>query len=551
MSPLSTCPAHSPDINPQELERALAKGKSGKSVGIDGVSLELLRAIVEQEEGIVQLTTWFSSILHSGILPSDWSSTLMVLLPKLRLPKEVKDTRPIAIGCAAEKLFCRIVLERCKDKCQVIKPWQCSAPGRQSCDYIHAIHRLLESEREWQKGLAIVKIDFKRAFDSVDRHKLLGRLFAKLGDCEEYRVWEQLMMNTACTLRTSWDQTTFPTRRGIRQGAIESPFFFGILVEWVLEEVAVNYKWADGVNTYRDLLVSQAAYMDDILIWNGDSTTLQERLLHLQAGFREWGLSINVAKCSLYTSPKHKGPARIVVEGVELVAKDSINVMGIEFKVGANVRELMLPLWQKSKAKFFSIRHLLRPGTSLKHRLRVLDRVVGGSALWAVAALTPETSALQAINQLQFQCVIWLLGLRKGTTEDWVTFKQRSMRQARQVVCLHSSGRWSSAWLSRFWGYMGHVARNYRSNNPTCAGFLNAFRDCEWWEKEQQRVGGMRHSGRFFPKLVQLDRAMNAVVGHPWREGAQNRQLWKDLAPSWIHQSDVPWCSGEQFAIEW
>ena len=395
------------------------------------------------------------------------------------------------------------------------------------------------------------KIDFKRAFDTVNRRKLLSGLFAKIGDMEEFRVWEQVMINTLCTLRRAWNQSTFRAKRGIRQGAVESPFFFGSLVEWVIEEVAEKEGWEPGVSTYKDMVISQAAYMDDVLIWNGSSTTLQQRLIHLQQGFREWGLEINVSKCSLYVSPKHRGPSSIVLKGVELKAKDSINVMGIEFRVGANVSELMQPLWQRAKAKFWSIRHLLRPGTPLSHRIRVLDRVVGGSALWAVAAKTPECSALQSINQLQLQCIVWMLRLRKGTDEEWVDFKQRSIRQARQTVCLHSASRWSSAWLSRFWGYMGRVARNLRSENPTCAGYMSAFRSYEFWEREQRRVGGMRHSGRFFPKLSKLDQAMNEVVGRSWRDGAQNRERWKGLAPTWISQQDVPWHSGQKFAIEW
>ena len=49
---LSRNPPRSPDITEEELKTALAQGKTGKSVGRDGVPLELLRKIVELPEGM-------------------------------------------------------------------------------------------------------------------------------------------------------------------------------------------------------------------------------------------------------------------------------------------------------------------------------------------------------------------------------------------------------------------------------------------------------------------------------------------------------------------
>ena len=161
----------------------------------------------------------------------------MVLLPKTRSPEQAKDTRPIAIGCAAEKVYCRIILERTRHHITLRKPWQCAGARRQTCDFLYTLHKLFEEEREWSKGLCILKVDFKRAFDTVDRNRLLARLWELKGDSEEYRTWERLMTGTTFTMRSPWGQSTFHSTTGIRQGSIESPAFFGVLVEWVLEEI--------------------------------------------------------------------------------------------------------------------------------------------------------------------------------------------------------------------------------------------------------------------------------------------------------------------------
>ena len=110
----STCPPPSPDITVEELEWALRSGKRGRSVGTDGVSLELIQKVADNPQGKGGLVSWFNHILHSGELPQKWHDVLLILLPKCTDPNQAKQVRGIARGCAAEKLFCRIILERSK-----------------------------------------------------------------------------------------------------------------------------------------------------------------------------------------------------------------------------------------------------------------------------------------------------------------------------------------------------------------------------------------------------------------------------------------------------
>ena len=77
----------------------------GCSVGIYGVSMELIKELVKDETGKQAMVDWYSSILHSGELPAQWQDVLLVLLPKKDSPSEPKHTRGIAMGCTAEKIF--------------------------------------------------------------------------------------------------------------------------------------------------------------------------------------------------------------------------------------------------------------------------------------------------------------------------------------------------------------------------------------------------------------------------------------------------------------
>ena len=544
-------PARSPDFTVEEVGHALSKGKPGKSVSHDGISLELLRAIFELAEGKTELTRWFSHLLHTGDLPPEWNQSVMVLLPKLAKPVDVRHTRPISISNAVERVFSRLVLHRCRDHLSPKHPWQACGPRRQSLDYLHSLHRLFESEREWQKGLAVLKLDLSRAFDSVNRERLVLRLREVLGATEEARAWERLLTHTSTLLCTPWNTSQFTTGVGIRQGAVESPMIFAALTEWVLAETIAEFQWKPSIATYLDMELTQGAYMDDVVLWEGNTKELQVKVVQLQGKFREWGLHINIAKCSLYTSPKHQGPSRVTIDGIELKAQESVSVMSVEFRVGAGVLELLQPIWQRAKAKFWSISHLLRAKTPIAGRIRLLDRVVGGSALWLVAAFAPEQNALEAINHLLYQFVIWMLRPRKHATEEWVNFRQRTVRQARALVHRFLTDRWSSSWLSRWWGYMGHTARGLQETVVPGASIMNNFRNLEWWSEQQKLSYGARHSGRFRAKLGPLDGAMNRVVRMPWRQAAADREYWGSRCRQWIVQQDVPWSSGHQFSIEW
>ena len=314
-------------------------------------------------------------------------------------------------------------------------------PHRQTADYIHSIYKLFEVEREWSKGLSIIKVDLARAFDSVRRDVLLGKLHC---NTEEFRVFQRLLTNTSCLLCSPWNQTSSAVDVGIRQGAVESPLFFSLLMEWALRETIDTYQWKDGVSTYADMLLAQLAYVDDCLLWEGDTTLLQRKLEQFQKVLSTWGLKINVKKCSLYVCPGHRGPPYVVVNGQTLEAKPSLEVMGIGFRVGANSKEPLQGTWQRAKNKFWSAKHLLLADAPLPGRMRLLDRIVGGSILWNACAFPPQTNALEAINSLMNQLVVWMLRLRKHGGETWTEFRQRSVRQARQMILRFLPERWSS-----------------------------------------------------------------------------------------------------------
>ena len=374
----------------EELQLGVSQMKTGKAVGIDKTSTELIRGLMDVPGGPDHLLEWYNRILATQVVPQQWNRPILVMLPKIVAPKRAKELRPIAMGSAVSKLFSRLLLNRALPKLRPSTSAQCSGPGRQTSDYRI---RLFELAREWGTPLAVFKLDLEKAFDTLDRGALLQRLEEKLGEGAELNCWKGLLRGTVGHLQTPWGSTDLPMRSGIKQGAVESPTMFAWIAELALSDAVTKHGWHSGQRLFEGLQSEEMLYMDDGMIWGGELVVIQNRVAQLSAELTRYGLKLNPLKCQLYASPKIAGDRSIRVDGVRVEASQSLEVMGLVLRVGASIYELASPLAARARAKFWELKHIFRAkGGSMKQRARVMQRVVGGTALWCVCCLPPDAA---------------------------------------------------------------------------------------------------------------------------------------------------------------
>ncbi|CAE7460434.1 pol [Symbiodinium sp. CCMP2456] len=398
----------------EELKAALASGKTGKAVGVDQTSLELLRGICATEGGMTHLLEFYNGILCTANIPPDWNRAVMVVIPKVTYPSEPGELRPLAMGSAAAKIFTRMLLTRSEPLLGLKGPEQCSGKGRQCCDFLFTVARLMQLEQEWKQGVCWLKVDLAKAFDRVDRRTLTNRLRQRMGMTPEFRCWYNLLRGTDAVLQTGWDSTVIDMQDGIKQGAIESPSFFSFLAETCLHEASARFKWTDQPRTFSGLDLDNLLYMDDGLQWSQGIQGIESRVAQWGVVLQEFGLRINAKKCQLYCSPFHNGKRTIRVQGELLYATEDLHILGMTFRVGITPSETIAPLLSKARAKFWGgLRHLLRAKTPIGGRVRFMERVLGGTVLWPLAALPMDRASLGLINSLQLQMCIWLMRVAK------------------------------------------------------------------------------------------------------------------------------------------
>ena len=142
--------------------------------------------------------------------------------------------------------------------------------------------------------LNAVFIDFKKAFDNVDRHSLFLKL-QKLGIPFSFcSVISQILSNLKCSIRNNNALSDpFHTTNGVPQGDPISPILFSLYISDLPS--IFNHT---GVQT-SNIICNHIFYADDTVIFSPDAASLQTSLNDLKQYCDDNNLPLNVSKTKL------------------------------------------------------------------------------------------------------------------------------------------------------------------------------------------------------------------------------------------------------------
>lgn len=179
--------------------------------------------------------------------------------------------------------------------------------GKQILDGVLIANEVIHWWKNSSKGGLILKIDFERAYDCVNRGFLLD-LHAKMGFGEKWCAWikECLASVSMSVLINGSASKEFNIQKGLRQGDPLSPFLFNIVVEGLnllLERAREQNIIAGariGSNGSNGVVVSHLQFADDTIIFcrnDGEELANIKRILRCFQLMS--GLKINFSKSSL------------------------------------------------------------------------------------------------------------------------------------------------------------------------------------------------------------------------------------------------------------
>jgi hypothetical protein len=210
---------------------------------------------------------------RNGKLTKGINSTFIALIPKVDNPQSLNEFRPISLVGSLYKILAKVLANRLRMVLgSVISDSQSAfIKGRQILDGILVANEIVDEARKCKKELLLFKVDFEKAYDSIDWN-YLDEVMIKMGFPTLWRKWikECVGTATASVLVNGSPTDEFSLERGLRQGDPLSPFLFLLAAEGfniLMESMSVNNLFTGyKVGRSDPVTVSHLQFADDTLI---------------------------------------------------------------------------------------------------------------------------------------------------------------------------------------------------------------------------------------------------------------------------------------------
>ena len=175
-----------------EIEHAIRRLQTGVAPGLLGIPNEFIKyarfrpMLLTGRRGDFQyvlpaaLAALFNGCMAAGSVPEGWLVTAVRPLPKVAAPQSWDDLRAIAVGSSVPKLFAAVLNRRLVDWAEhggKHAPEQAGfRPRLSTTHHLFALRHVVDWHRAAGAPLYLAFVDFRKAYDSVNRNLLWLKL---------------------------------------------------------------------------------------------------------------------------------------------------------------------------------------------------------------------------------------------------------------------------------------------------------------------------------------------------------------------------------------
>jgi len=252
-----------------EVYQVLCSLRRNSAPGVDRIPTEWYKyAACSPSDTCVRAITKVFNLIWESEYPKQWASSALVPVPKPKGCKQDKDNyRGIAVSNAIGKIFSLCLMHRLDAWAEKFDLRAAGQFGfrkeRGTADASFVLNHLIDQHRERGKPLYVAFIDFKKAYDWVDRD-LLWDCLNKLGVSDPFlSTLRSMYNNVRLQIRMHGKLgTPFPSVVGVKQGDPLSPLLFGLLIDR-MELYFKSNQPDEGVKVLGTLL-QLLMYADDV-----------------------------------------------------------------------------------------------------------------------------------------------------------------------------------------------------------------------------------------------------------------------------------------------
>jgi hypothetical protein len=343
------------EITEEEVKCAITSLNSGKAGGTDGIVAEMLKG--GNSEVLSFLVKLYNKVFNSGIYPDDWSKAIVVPIHKKGNTEQTDNYRGISLINTVSKCYSNILNKRLYTWLEENnKITENQAGFRQQYSTADQIFNLYAAI---QKGMCkkgskvyVAFVDFRKAFDSVNRTKLLNTIY-KEGIMGKFFCAIKAMYNslTSCIRLNGEYSHFFNCPVGVRQGCVLSPTLFSLFINQLANYI--NENGVHGVQflpNYLELFI--LLFADDVALISTTPRGLQNQLDLLKACCDRINLKVNEDKTKIIVFRKggYLGQReRWFFEGKELEVVNKYCYLGYNFTTMLSFKQGTSQLVAKGK----------------------------------------------------------------------------------------------------------------------------------------------------------------------------------------------------------
>lgn len=286
----------------EEYQKAKASIKCGKSCGEDGVTPEVLKYVPVDDLAL----DFINRAYESGKLPEKWSILNIVPVPKSGDLTKTDNYRGISLSSLLAKTFNRMLLNRLRPALDpLLRTTQNGfRQKRTTVEQIVALRRILEGVRERNLPAVITFIDFRKAFDTVHRGKMV-KILRAYGIPE--KVTQAIAAGYASTrakvLSPDGETDYFDILAGVLQGDTLAPYLFIITLDYSLRRAISGREEELGFTLVprksrrvKAVMVTDYDFADDIALISDTAERARLLLLSVERECKKIGLQLNAKK---------------------------------------------------------------------------------------------------------------------------------------------------------------------------------------------------------------------------------------------------------------
>ena len=290
-----------PVMREEDLVRIVKRQKNGKAAGTDGVKTEVMKHMIRNKKIRKGLVSAFNKCLKEKVHP-DWMESNTTMLPKTKRPK-IKEHRPIAVTNWSSKVFCTFVREKMEIHLttwgiRYEEQYGFTEGGRiEQCLFTinYITNRTYESQKMKHKYLYLAMIDFSKAYDSVDRRKLIETMREYRINIRIIEMIVQMYSKDSTTIKLGGLQEKVRVTSGIRQGCCISTLLFKMITFKIIEELRTK-----GVKYQIDRYSGNSVWLaDDSTLIAGNKIDMGTNIRILKNKALEYGLKVNEDKSKI------------------------------------------------------------------------------------------------------------------------------------------------------------------------------------------------------------------------------------------------------------